>query len=440
MSKVDTTILMSSLYQYQKEGIEKLYSIVTCNSERAAMLCDPPGAGKTPQAIGLFNELKSRTALIVCPASLKENWKREVERWAYFPVNVQVLNSSSDKIREDADVIVVSYSLACRISDVITKRSYDLMIVDESHYCKSASSQISRIVLVVLWAKCRYRLMLTGTPLPNGRAVEAWTTFSRCSQKDFGSWDDFKKKYCVEERTRWGVTYPHSKNLTELRELSKSFLVRRSKEEVLQQLPGLVRQNIYVRLKEMDVLNAQDGIDVDAIVSAVENGLPLESEHITTVRRKLAMLKAPHIFEHILETLDEVEQVVVFLHHKDLYTHLTQSLSEKNISYVGINGLTPTDERARNVDIFQSKGARVFVASLKAANTGLTLTSASTLIMVEYDWVPSTNEQAEGRIFRVTQQEICRVRYLVAADSLDEKVLRVVQRKQRDISKALGDV
>jgi SNF2 family DNA or RNA helicase len=82
----------------------------------------------------------------------------------------------------------------------------------------------------------------------------------------------------------------------------------------------------------------------------------------------------------------------------------------------------------------------VFLASLKAANTGLTLTKASTLLMAEYDWVPSTNEQAEGRIYRVSQNEICRVRYLVASDSLDEKILKVVQRKQREINKALGQV
>ena len=111
----------------------------------------------------------------------------------------------------------------------------------------------------------------------------------------------------------------------------------------------------------------------------------------------------------------------------------------KNISdAVGINGLTHTTERQQNVDTFQRKEAKVFVASLKAANTGLTLTSAHTLFMAEYDWVPSTNEQAEGRIYRVTQNEICRVKYLVAADSLDEKVLKVLQRKQRQIEKALG--
>lgn len=401
------------------------------------MLCDPPGAGKTPQAIGLYDALGCKTALIICPASLRENWKREFQRWSKGSVKAQVLTSSSDQIDPEANVLVTSFSLACRTHEKLSERSYDVMIVDESHYLKNASSQAARVVLVLLWSKCHFRLLMTGTPLPNGRAVEAYTSFSRCSQQHFGSWDAFKKTYCIEERTRWGVTYPGSKNLSQLKELSKAFMVRRSKEQVLGELPGLVRQNVPIRLPEMDVLNAEDGIDVDAIMHAVENDLPLEGDHITTVRRKLAMLKAPHILQAIEEILEEVEAVVVFLHHRDLMTHLTTGLSEKNISYVAVSGLTLPEDRVKSVDIFQKGDARVFLASLKAANTGLTLTRASTLIMAEYDWVPSTNEQAEGRIYRVSQNEICRVRYLVASDSLDEKILKVVQRKQRQIEKAV---
>jgi len=278
---------------------------------------------------------------------------------------------------------------------------------------------------------------MTGTPLPNGRAVEGYTCFSRCSVQHFSSWENYKKTYCIEERTRWGTTYPGSKNLSALKEICKAFMVRRSKEEVLGQLPPLIRQNIPIRLPEMDVLSLEDDIDVDAIVSAVENDLPIESEHITTVRRRLGVLKAPHVLQHIIETLDEVDCLVVFVHHRDVMTHLTKGLDEKKISHVSISGLTHPEERTKSVDIFQKGEAQVLLASLKAANTGLTLTRASTLIMAEYDWVPSTNEQAEGRIYRVSQKDICRVRYIVAQDSLDEKILKVVQRKQRDIGRAL---
>ena len=436
---------MTALYEYQSKGIEQLYSILTTSAERAAMLCDPPGAGKTPQAIGLYDALGVHSVLIICPASLKENWRREVERWTKRPLkseDIQVLNSSSDVISPSAKVFIVSFNLAVRMQEKLCGKpgGYDLLIIDEAHYCKAASSQMSRIILVLIWAKCHFRLMMTGTPLPNGRAAEAWTTFSRCSAEDFGSWEAFKNRYCIEERTRWGVTYPASKNLNELREKSKKFIVRRTKEEVLGQLPGLVRQNIHIRLPDMDILNAEGGIDVDGILNAIEAGLPIEGDHITTVRRKLGMLKAPHILQAALDILEEVESVVIFVHHRDVMAHLTQAFSERNISHVSISGLTLSEDRVKSVDIFQKGEAKVFLASLKAANTGLTLTRASTLLMGEYDWVPSTNEQAEGRIYRVSQKEICRVQYIVASDSLDEKVLKIVQRKQREITKALGAV
>lgn len=433
---------MTALYKYQQEGIERLYNIVTSSDERAAMLCDPPGAGKTPQAIGLYNKLGgSLRALIICPASLRETWRRETIKWSAKPRNIQVLNSSSEKIDPKCDVLITSFHLAVKCHEAIRlSEPFDLLVVDEAHYLKSASSQFARIILVVLWARCHFRLLMTGTPLPNGRAVEAYTTFSRCSTKDFGSWETFKNTYCIEEQTRWGVSYPRSKNLSVLKEKSQRFMVRRTKDEVLGQLPGLVRQNVYVSLPRLDLTNIEEGLDVDAIMNAVENGEFLESEHITTARRKLGMLKAPFIMQHILDSLEEVDNIVVFVHHRDVFSHISNALLEKKISFVSISGLTPPEERVKSVDIFQSGEAKVFLASLKAANTGLTLTKASTLLMAEYDWVPSTNEQAEGRIYRVSQKEICRVKYLVASDSLDEKILQVVQRKQRQITKALGDI
>lgn len=430
------------LYQYQRDGIEALTSFLFNNPDKSALLADPPGAGKTPQAIGVAESVTAKTVLVICPASLKENWRREFLRWSDHFEKVCNVISSSDIIPSDAEVIVVSYTMSINaaILEQLMNRRFDVMILDEAHYCKNPKSQTSRIVLCMLWARCRYRLALTGTPLPNGRAAEAWTLFSRLSQTDFGSWNTFKDRYCVEEETRWGVTYPRSKNLEELRKIaSEKFMLRRSKDVVLSQLPGLIRQNVYLKLPELQVLKSEAGIDVDAIVEAVDKGLPLDSDHITTLRRKVGSLKAPHALSYLTELLDEVEQVVVFVHHREVYELIQQGLEALDIAVVGINGMTPPEERQKFVDDFQNKKAQVFLASIKAANTGLTLTSAHTLVMVEYDWVPSTNEQAEGRIYRVSQKEIARVIYLVVADSLDEKVLRVVQRKQRDITKALGD-
>lgn len=430
----------SALYTYQQAGIERLVRHMRRDGNHAAMLADPPGAGKTPQAIGVASQLDCQRILVICPASMRGTWKREFERWSFLD-KIQTITSSDDVIEKETQVLIISFNLCLQfgIQSQLDKAKFDLMIVDEAHYCKNPKSQTSRVVLVALWSRCKYRLLLTGTPLPNGRACEAYTTFSRCNPEDFGSWRHFRDKYCVEEMTPWGPQYSRSKNLDELRQIAlDSFLVRRTKEEVLGQLPGITRQNVYVEIPRPDRAALAAEFDADAILKAVESDLPLDSEHIATARRKLAELKFAALTSHTLETLEEVNQLVVFVHHRALYDGLLDALWCEDMSAVGINGLTPPQEREEAVQEFQAGKARVFVASLKAANTGLTLTAASTLIFGEYDWVPSTNEQAEGRIFRVTQKEICRVKYLVAADTLDEKVLAAVQRKQKNILKAVG--
>lgn len=430
---------MHTLYDYQQEGIFSLYDILTSREDRAAILADPPGAGKTPQAVGLLNLLKCNSALIVCPASLRENWAREVEKWSSRKLSIQVITNGQTEISPDTQILIISYHLAVKMTQqILAKRHFDLLICDESHHLKNPASNTARTLLVTLWAICEYRLLITGTPVPNGRANEAWTTFSRCSHQYFGDWKEFSRKYCVERETPWGKKFVASKNLDDLREKSKSFMLRRPKKLIISQLPALVRKRHYVEIEAIKLL--EDGLeDIDAIVEAVENGAPLESDHITTVRKNLGLSKVPAILDLLETTLDEVEQVVVFVHHRDVYMQIREWLEQNSILYSEINGLTPAVERQISVDRFQKKEVRVFLASLKAANTGITLTSAHRMIMGEYDWVPSTNEQAEGRIYRLTQEEICQVEYVVASKTLDEKILDVVQRKQKNIDKVMGD-
>jgi SWI/SNF-related matrix-associated actin-dependent regulator 1 of chromatin subfamily A len=430
-----------TLYQYQTDGIETLHRMLTTRADRAALLADPPGAGKTPQALGVAEMLEAKSVIIVCPASLKENWRREVQRWSHFE-RITVCRDNRTIIHPELDGVVIlssGLSLSTNIARQIVGRRWDFLIIDEAHCAKNPTSQTSRMLLVSYWAQCRYRLLITGTPLPNGRASEAWTMFSRLDREEFGNWKNFAEKYCIEEVGKYGKEYKRSRNLPELRKIAEDrFMVRRTKEEVRKLLPGIVRQNIFVELPGKEAMAAENNIDVDAILTAIEMGYPLESDHIATARKKIAELKAPLVFQRVMDLLDEVDQLVVFLHHKNMYEHVSTRLEAAGIPWVGVSGATHPHERMVAVDMFQTNKARVFLGSIRAASTGLTLTAASTLLMAEYDWVPSINEQAEGRIYRLTQTEICRVQYLVAKDTLDEKVLKAVQRKQKDIELILG--
>lgn len=440
MEKKQSTI--PPLYKYQQEGILQLSNFLSNSVDNAALLADPPGAGKTPQAILTAAELQCERVIVVCPASLRENWRREFTKWGNIAAeDIQVIASGADTLDASKRVTILSYTLAInpKIIKQYEQLNFDMLVCDESHYLKNPSSQTSRIILILLWSRCRYRILISGTPLPNGRASEAWTTFSRLLSSQFGKWSEFCDRYCLPSDTPWGIKYYRSKNLDELQRIARdSFMVRRTKAEVLGELPPLVRQNIYIDVAPKDLFDIEDGLDIEGIVNAIDNGLPLESDHISTARQKLGVLKSYRALDHVLGLLDEVGQVVVFCHHRTPWQVLYDGFQDHDVAVVGINGTMSSQERQAAVDAFQQKKAQVFVASLRAANTGITLTAASTLVMVEYDWVPSTNEQAEGRIYRVTQDEISRVHYLVVADSLDERVLAVVQRKQREILKAIN--
>jgi SWI/SNF-related matrix-associated actin-dependent regulator 1 of chromatin subfamily A len=423
------------LFKYQEEGISRLTEILRFYPY-AALLADPPGAGKTAQAIKVFEFTGAKSLLVICPASLRLNWAREIKQWT--GLDAQVIRTGKDI--PEADIVVCSYSLASRepTLSMLCKRKWHLLILDEAHACKSVTSNTSRACLISIWAQCKYKIAITGTPVPNGRASEAWSLFSQLHPQAFGSWQNYSSRYCIPEDTPWGMTYPRSKNLEELGRIAREkFMVRRKREDILGELPALTRSIVPLDVPALKAIEASEGINIAEIVAAVEAGIPLRSDPLSTARRKLGALKAEPAAAYIRDLLDEVENVVVFCHHKEVFFHLHESL--KVFSTVCINGTTSADDRQEAVDAFQRRDARVFLASLTAANTGITLTAASTVVFVEADWVPSANTQAEGRINRIGQKDIMRAIYLVVPDSLDEAVMWSVTRKQWSIDKLMQE-
>jgi SWI/SNF-related matrix-associated actin-dependent regulator 1 of chromatin subfamily A len=430
-----------TLFQYQASGADALMAFLA-NAPRGALLADPPGAGKSAQAIEVMKRLGAGRVLILCPASLRINWAREIAMWTGRESTVIRRGEDDWLIPADGDcVVVTSYSLASRkpVQTTLAATRWDLLIMDEAHAVKSPSSNTARACLISLWRKCKYRLALTGTPVPNGRASEAWSLFSRMAPDLFREWQPFKERYCVEVETQYGITWPRSKHLDELGRIARErFMVRRSRSEVMAELPPLVRCVVPLDVPTVAVSDAEGEMDVAAVVAAIEAGTALRDEHISTARKKLGILKAQPALDYIVSVvLEEVESVVVFCHHKDVFLALKEGLSAFGV--VCISGATSADDRQAAVDAFQAKRARVFLGSLTAANSGITLTAASTVVFVEFSWIPSENEQGEGRINRVTQTELMRAVYLVVPDSLDEAVVRSVLRKQKDIGKVMQE-
>lgn len=400
----------SKLFLYQIEGIDLI-----CNKYKDVLLADHPGAGKTCQAVIAAQDIGAVDILVICPASLRENWKREFAKWSVKKFNLSIISYDAAATR------------SLNAEKEILEPIYDLLILDECHYLKNPTSQRTKGCLGYYWNMAKKRICISGTPLPNGRAIEGWALFSKLAPELFKNKREFISNFCVKQKSRWGVNYDKSKNLELLGKLARSkFMIRRKRKETVGQLPPLIRQMAYL-----------DGI------LALQLDYKIDEDNITpetiSAWRKHGLSKVLSSVEYIKTLLKEVSQVVVFAHHKDVLSELKNRLEANTTSCCLFTGDTPTLERQQMVDDFQNGKYKVFLASLHAAGVGITLTKSSDVVFVECDWVPGVNEQAEGRCFRITQENVTRSHYLVIPDSLDERITSIVLRKQRDITQVMRD-
>lgn len=414
------------LLPYQIEGVRLITT-----KYNDVLLADHPGAGKTVQAIKASDYLKCEKILVVCPASLRENWRREFKLWSERELSITCVYKPKD-LTNEPNVLIISYDLALKYKTLFKDMSFDLLILDEAHYLKNPKSMRTKVCLDTLWGKAKKRICITGTPLPNGRAVEAWSLFSKLSPKHFGSQRQFLSNYCIKNNGFWGVDYNKSKNLKQLGDIARQcFMIRRDRKDTIGQLPPLIRLTIPLKvdhtLDELELLfdfkkNEEEG---------------QFNERIRSARRMHGLLKIKPSIEYLKTLLEESTNCVVFCHHSDVLRGMAKEFDRSNISYTLFAGDTPMSERQKAIDDFQNNKVKVFLGSLLAANTGITLTSSKDVVIVEADWVPSNNEQAEGRCYRLGQKEITRSHYLVIPDSLDDAITASIIGKQKNITEVL---
>lgn len=401
------------LFPYQEAGVELIV-----NRYKDVLLADHPGAGKTAQVIVAADRLNAKSILVICPASLQENWKREFKLWGKL----------------ERQVLIYSYEMAVKKAAKFSAYEFDLMICDEAHYLKSPKSKRSKVILGQIWARAKKHVLITGTPLPNGRASEGHNIFSKLAPEEFGDWFKYVSTYCVRTITPWGINFDKSKNLGVLGDKCKKlFMIRRKREETIGQLPPLVRMQIPITAS--DQFDLGEAFDEEQALAAIEEGniMPFAS-----LRQKIGLQKTEGALDYIKTLLNEEKHIVVFAHHHSVIAQLKTAFMVSKISHVTVTGQSTATEKQQAIDDFQAGEAQVFLGSLLAANVGITLTKSSNVVFVEFDWVPENNTQAEGRCYRIGQTAITRSHYLYIPESIDDGILNVILQKQKNISKVLG--
>jgi len=435
---------------FQKDGIDFL----TTHSN--VLLADQMGLGKTVQVIGLINRLPElKRILIICPASLRLNWERELKKWLVRPYRIQVLNGGKT-FDHNADIVVVNFDILSRHRIFLIEKSWDLLVIDEAHYLKNPTTLRCTAVFgnggVLKPIPAVRRVFVTGTPIEN-RPKEIWTLVSQLSPTDFGNWTEFALQYCEGRKTNRGLMANGASNLEELQaRLRTTVMIRRLKKEVLHDLPEKRRQLIELppngctdivqheyRIWER-YLSAKAELcpetDEDSYEEAVERlryEVRLAFAELARARHEVAKAKVPYVMEHLNNFGHE--KVVVFAHHRAVINKLKEGLGDRAVAFHGAMGIS---SRQKAIDDFQKKPeVQFFIGSIMAAGCGITLTAASNVVFAELDWTPGKVAQAEDRVHRIGQRNAVLVQYLVFDNSVDAKMAKTLLEKQAIISEAL---
>jgi SWI/SNF-related matrix-associated actin-dependent regulator 1 of chromatin subfamily A len=444
-----------SYLPYQRAGIN--YAIQRPHT----LIGDDMGLGKTIQAIGVSNYYPEiRSILIICPASLKLNWKREFQKWDVKGLSVGL---AIGKSFPSTDVAIINYDILSDNSADIHNKVYDLLILDEAHYLKNPKTIRCQQVFGekgVGGIQAKRKLFLTGTPILN-RPAEGWVLFYNLAPEVFGNYPAFTARYANGHRTGYGWNASGSSNLEELQaKLRSTVMVRRMKVDVLKELPPKRRQIIefsgegvqkLVKREELafekhqsqllellidiQISKADSEAAYKATLADMEDKSSVSFEEFSIVRKDVAKKKLPFVISHIESAL-ECGKVVVFCHHQSV----VDAIQEAFPGSVSITGKTSMEKRQQAVDSFQTDpDVKLFVGNIQAAGVGLTLTASSHVIFCELSWVPGEVSQAEDRCHRLGQVQSVLVQHLLLEGSIDVTMAKRLIAKQEIIEKALDN-
>ena len=428
--------ITAALRPYQRAGVVYMFE------HRHAFQADEMGLGKTLQALAATEACKGYPELTLAPASLLRNWKNETTRWLPHR-KVQIISKGKTAVDPDAEIVIVSYDIAKNHEGIKAAR-WVTVIADESHCLKNAKSARTKALGPVV-SGARNRWLLSGTPLKN-RPADLIEPLKMLGHLDaLGGWRTYVTRYCNGRQGRWGWEIDGASNLTELRtHLAGLGFVRRVKSDVLTELPAKIRTVLPVELDSRAGRGIRDAETAlrDVIAGKTRALSDVANDDaggrggdvlgaLARLRRAVGVAKVAAACEWIDGALAQGEKPLVFAHHKDVLDGIENHLREADVSFVRLDGSTPSQQRQDLVDRFQNvETVRVFLGSMTAAGQGITLTAASQVLITEQAWTPAEMDQAEDRAHRIGQTDTVIATHLVAVGTIDEPVLELINQKR----------
>ena len=422
--------------EHQKEAIQKLVE------NKKFILADDMGLGKTTSTIIAALEANSKKVLIICPATLKINWKREIENYSDKSIYI----AEGKNFNTDADYVIINYDIIKNFHDPkkkddseILKANFDLVIVDEAHYIKNGQAQRTKLINDLVKTVDRLWL-LTGTPMTS-RPMDYFNLLSLVDSPVSKNWMAYAIRYCqgyqfnVGGRKIWNIT--GASNLEELRERTAGTILRRLKENVLD-LPDKIITPVYLRLKSKNYEEVMgeyyDWYDKNPDES---KSLTVQFSKLTKVRQIIADEKISQTIEIAENIIEQDKKVIIFCNFTDSLNKIIEHFGK---SAVKLDGSMSKPERQRSVDEFQDNPkVKVFVGNIKAAGVGITLTSAEAVIMNDLSFLPSDHAQAEDRAYRYGQKNNVLVYYPIFENTIEGVIYDILNNKKQVIATVMGD-
>ena len=421
---------------HQKDAIEKLLE------NDKFILADDMGLGKTTSTVIASLESGVKKILVICPASLKINWQREIQNYTDRTISI-----CEGKKFEDSDFVIVNYDILKNFHDIkenknsiILNSKFDLVVIDEAHYISNPQAQRTKIIMDIT-KNIKKLWLLTGTPMTS-RPMNYYNILKLIDSPVSQNWMAYAIRYCggyqfrVGNKKIWNVT--GASNLEELRDRTSNQILRRLKTDVLD-LPDKIMTPVYLQLKSR-LYEELMGQYYDWYTTRQEESksLSIQFSKLTKVRQIIAEEKISSTIEIAENIIEQGKKVIIFSNFteplKKIYEHFGKSA-------VYLDGTTSKPARQKAVDDFQeNEKIKVFCGNIKAAGVGLTLTAAEACIMNDLSFVPSDHSQAEDRAYRYGQKNNVSIFYPIFENTIEGAIYDILTSKKQIIGTVMGDI
>ena len=452
-AEISIPSIKAELLPYQRAGVSY------ASNARRTFIADEMGLGKTLQAIATIEHVQdSYPAVVVCPPSLILNWKAEYNRWLPERKVAVVTNRREFPESGTYDVVVVGYSNITKWEKELSRhRSY---VFDESHYCKTVTAQRTKSAQKIAKSAPREGIVLclTGTPVTNRPSEYASQLDILGRLKEFGGLWGFYRRYCnayQDSFGQWNIT-GHS-HLDELNDKLRGVCyIRRTKEQVLSELPPVIHSPVVVEgsvagMKEYKKAEADiiqylvdrakqiarelgEPVGSAAVVARIKAESNEHLVRLSVLRRLSARAKMPIVEEWVQERIDDGKKVVIAAHHRDIVDELARKFG--NLRIQGGMSVEEVEEQKRKFQTLPVTEAPVIVLSIQAAKTGHTLTSAQDVLFVELPWTPADVDQTYSRCHRLGQKGSVVATYMLTHGTIDKDIYSLIERKRSVVNVA----